>query len=109
MKTTWKPTVAGILEITAGGLSVITGCGLYMSSIVANFLTTVPPLLNAILTYPVIPLILLGILAIAGGICTLQRKIWGLALAGAIAALIVAPIMGLFAIIFTAISKKEFA
>ena len=109
MKKTWKPIAAGILEITAGGLSVITGCGLYMSAMVANFLTTVPPLVYAILTYPMIPLILLGILAIAGGICALLRKRWGLALAGAIASLLVAPLLGLFAVIFTAVCKKEFA
>jgi len=108
MKKTWKPTTAGILGIIAGGLSVITGCGMYMSAIVANFLTTVPPLIYSILTYPVIPLILLGILAIAGGICALLRKTWGLALAGSIAALLVAPLLGLLAVIFTAISKKEF-
>ncbi|MBN1691279.1 MAG: hypothetical protein JW901_09670 [Dehalococcoidia bacterium] len=109
MKKTWKPVAAGILEIIAGGLSVITGCGLYMSAIVANFLTTVPPLVYAALTYPVLPLILLGLLAIAGGVCALLRKAWGLALAGAIGGFFVAPLLCLFAIIFTAISKKEFA
>jgi len=108
MKKTWKPITAGILGIAAGGLSVITGCGMYMSAIVANFLTTVPPLINAVLTYPVIPLLLLGILAIVGGICAVQRKIWGFALAGAIAAVFVTPLLGLLAVIFTAISKKEF-
>jgi hypothetical protein len=55
------------------------------------------------------PLIILGIVAIVGGIYALLRKIWGLALAGSICALI-GPwfILGILAIIFVSLGKREF-
>jgi hypothetical protein len=49
-----------------------------------------------------------GILAIVGGIYALQRKIWGLALAGSIAAFFPSWILGIAAIVLTALSKNEF-
>ena len=49
------------------------------------------------------------ILAIVGGIYALQRKIWGLALAGSIAAFFTPSwVLGVAAIVFTALSKNEF-
>jgi hypothetical protein len=109
MRKMWKPLVTGILEIIAGGLAIIIGCGLYLSYTVANLLVTVPPLIITLLTYPVIPFILLGALALIAGIFAVQRKHWRLALAGAIAALLVSPLLGIFAVIFTALSRKEYA
>ena len=55
-------------------------------------------------------LIVLGVVAIVGGVFALQRKIWGLALAGAICALIVPPgvILGILSIIFVAMGRREF-
>jgi hypothetical protein len=109
MKTTWKPLVTGILEIIAGGLAVIVGCGLYMSARIANLLTTVPPWINTLLTYPGIPLVLLGALAITGGIYALRRRGWAMALTGSISALIASPLLGLVALILALLSKKEYA
>jgi len=44
-----------------------------------------------------------------GGIYALQRKIWGLALAGSIAAFFSPSwVLGVAAIVFTALSKNEF-
>ena len=51
---------------------------------------------------------IIGILAIVGGIYALRRKIWGLALAGSIAAFFPSWILGLTAIVLTALSKNEF-
>jgi ABC-type thiamin/hydroxymethylpyrimidine transport system permease subunit len=109
MKKTWKPLTAGILSIIAGGVAVILGCGFLISLRVAGFLTTMPKWLDAALTYPAYPLVILGLLAIAGGICALVRRAWGFALAGAIAAFLVSPILGLLAIIFVALAKGEFS
>ena len=55
------------------------------------------------------PLIIFGIIAIVGGIYALQRRVWGMALAGSIFALI-GPwfILGILAIIFVALGKGEF-
>jgi hypothetical protein len=55
-----------------------------------------------------IPLIVLGALAMVGGIYALQRRKWGPALAGSISATVFSPIMGTAAIIFTAPSRSEF-
>jgi hypothetical protein len=55
------------------------------------------------------PLFLVGIiLSIAGGVFALRRRVWGGALAGSIGALICVPILGIAAIILTAISKRSF-
>ena len=45
---------------------------------------------------------------IAGGIFALRRKLWGLALAGSIGSLLCAPLLGIPATIFIALSKKDF-
>ncbi len=55
-----------------------------------------------------IPLIVLGALAMVGGIYALQRKMWGLVLAGSISATLFSPIMGIAAITFTALSRRQF-
>ena len=104
MEKTWKPTVGGVLAIIAGALELIfgvigaTGIG-FMGGIIGM------GWLSAIFA----PLIVLGIIAIIGGIYALLRKIWGLALAGSICALI-GPwfILGILAIIFVSLGKREF-
>jgi len=55
-----------------------------------------------------IPLIL-GIVAIIGGVYALRRRIWGLALAGSICAFFCAWFLGIPAIIFVILGKSEFS
>jgi hypothetical protein len=62
---------------------------------------------SAILPLFSIPLIL-GILAIIGGIYALHRKKSGLALTGSIAAFLPFSLLGLASIILIALSKDEF-
>jgi hypothetical protein len=52
-------------------------------------------------------LLVLGILAIVGGISALRRKSFGLSLAGAICALPLKP-LGILAVIFISLAKREF-
>lgn len=54
-------------------------------------------------------LALIGVLAIVGGVYALQRKHWGLALAGAIAGTITFFPCGIPAIIFVSLGKGEFS
>jgi hypothetical protein len=104
MEKTWKPTVAGILAIIAGALEVIigllfsTGVGILGGIFGMGWLSVI-----------FAPLIVIGIIAIVGGIYALLRKIWGLALAGSICALI-GPwfLLGILAIIFVSLGKREF-
>jgi len=100
---TWKPTAAGILCIIAGAIGVITGI----------VVAVVGGIIGAFFGAPWgvfgVPTIILGIIAIVGGIYALRRRLWGLALAGSICALL-GPwaILGILSIIFVGLAKDEF-
>ncbi len=53
-------------------------------------------------------LAVLGIIAIVGGISAIKRRSFGLSVAGAICAFIPLNILGLLAIIFISLGKREF-
>ena len=114
MERTWKPTVAGILDVIAGIFALMGGLVLVvLGSAGTGFLSyfgfgmlQLAPL--ALLLATGIPLLLLGILALVGGIYALRRKMWGLALAGSIATVLFSQIFGILAIIFIALSEDEF-
>jgi len=53
-------------------------------------------------------LVVLGIIAIVGGFSAIRRKSFGLSLAGAICALIPLNLLGLLAVIFVSLGKREF-
>jgi len=108
MSNTWKPVVAGILEIIAGGAALILAFGLYIAGAVVGFVTQMPLWLSTLIPMVALPLIILGTLDLIGGICTLLRKAWGLALAGAVAALVSSPLLGIVALVLVIISRKEF-
>lgn len=104
MEKTWKPTTAGILSIIAGCIAVVTGIVVVLlGTLIGGFFGLPWPGLFGI------PSLIFGIIAIVGGIYALRRQVWGLALAGAICAL-VGPwaILGLLAIIFVSLGKGEF-
>jgi len=54
--------------------------------------------------------IFVGVVSLLGGVYGVQRKLWGLALAGAITSLFLGWlfVLGVLAITFVALSKKEF-
>lgn len=107
MERTWKPTTAGILTI-------ISGCyGVGMGAWVTAWGGVMSPLaeVGGIYALPGSGAIGLGIVALIGGIYALRRKAWGLVLTGAILALPSFPIgtvLGILAIIFVSLGKKEF-
>jgi hypothetical protein len=109
MEKTWKPTVAGILAILAGALQVIVGIAIAAVSGIGGALIGIGWLTGWLGAAISAPLIVFGIIAIIGGIYALRRNIWGLALAGSICALI-GPwfILGVLAIIFVSLGKREF-
>ena len=114
MERTWMPTAAGVLTIVSGVFGLIGGLVLTVFGIVGGEILryftfgTLELLPLALLSVVGIPVLLLGILALVGGIYALQRKTWGLALAGSISALLLSRLLGIPAIIFTALSQKEF-
>ena len=108
VKKTRRPTVAGILDIVMGSLILI------ILSIFAIGPMIIEPIqegifpFNLSLSYIVVPAIIIASLAIIGGIFAVQRKKWGWALAGSIAAAISPIPLGIAAIILLAVSKNEF-
>ena len=107
MERTWKPTVAGILSIIAGVIQLLLGITFTVGIGLAGSLA-IPGFPTGILAAFAIPIIILGIVAIAGGIFAVKRAKWGLALAGSICALFGPWILGIPAIIFVIMGKGEF-
>ena len=114
VQKTWKPTVAGILDIVIGAGGLVLVIFLIIGIMITGGAFDIPGI-DAIPTFVPWLLALIAVLATAfnvlvllGGIYAIQRKKWGVALAGSIAAFIVSNVLGVVAIIFTALSKDEF-
>ena len=108
VKKTWRPTVAGILNITLGGLSLFILFLFAIGPMIIMPLSEGTFSLDFNLLLMVIPGLAIEALAIVGGIFAIQRRKWRWALAGSIAATIMPTPLGIAAIIFTVLSKKEF-
>ena len=121
VKKTWKPVVAGILDIIEGAFSIMGAFLLLIASAVisagsswaglneSDFGTMTAASVAAVILVIAIIIALLAILEIIGGIFALRRKAWGLALAGSIAAALPMNILGILSIIFLAMGKDEFS
>ena len=120
IETTWKPTVAGIINIVIGILNlfgvfvimvilVAIGGGVMALSRIAELM---PLWLSGIIQgFMVIAALLMAVfsaLPLIGGINALQRKNWGLALAGSIVAILSTALPGIAATVLVALSRKEF-
>lgn len=123
MERTWKPTTAGIINIISGafvlvgGIATAAALGTPVAEAVAGYVmysvgssaTLTPSVVTMVIGILAAVLIVIGIVSLLGGLYALRRSVWGLALAGAIFTLFYLPPLGIPAIIFTALSKKEFA
>jgi len=111
MQKHWMSTVGGILCLVCGTWGVMSGA--ILMAITSSYPTAwiqFNPFQTLIINR-LAPLgIALGVVAIAGGVFALRRRIWGLALAGAICAAMIPPpfFLGVLAIIFLAVSRAEF-
>ena len=133
MQKTWKPTTAGILTIIEGAMSIAFGIGVTVVGMgvgilgglnlsswieewagvygpgmvdIQSMVTAILGVSSAILIAIGVVLLVCGIISLVGGIHAIKRRRWGLALAGAICSL--PGIMGILAIIFVSLGKKEF-
>jgi hypothetical protein len=113
---TGKPTAAGILSIIAGAGGIIMGI-VYavLGDIIGDIIGTISGMewLAELVVFFGVPFIIFGIIAIVGGIYALRRRVWGLALAGSICAILADPlwILGILAVIFVSLGslgKGEF-
>ncbi len=105
--------VVGAFEVIGGGMLVaLASVGIPSGMLRCPFLpgfggagsTCVVPIWLIIMGGS---LIVLGIIAIAGGVSAIKRKSFGLSLAGAICAL-PSGVLGILAIIFVSLGKGEF-
>ncbi len=120
-----KAKIAGILSIVSGAFGIV---GFFVLVMIALFLGVSGGILSTdqtlnealggvqvigilqtiYLVYGIICLIL-GVLGIIGGVFSIRRKAWGLALAGAIAGVFTFLPAGVAAIIFVVMGKGEFS
>jgi hypothetical protein len=114
-------TAGGILSIVAGTMEVIGGGIIVVLTTIIRILLRLAllpsqpgdwferiiPVIPTWLIIVGVPLIVLGIVAIIGGISAVRRKRFGLSLAGAICALPSA-ILGILAVIFVSLGRREF-
>ncbi|NWF77175.1 MAG: hypothetical protein HXY36_01030 [Chloroflexi bacterium] len=114
-------TAGGVLSIIGGVLEAIVGVVMVLFGSCSNilfrlanlpfhrgeWLKHIIPLMPTWLLIIGLPILALGIVAIVGGVSALRRKSFGLSLAGAVCAL-PSHILGILAVIFVSLSKKEF-
>lgn len=120
METTWKPIVAGILDIVLGvtsllgmfvviGLLVAFGGGILSIVRIAELMPIwLSGMVHGMLIILAILLAVSSSLPLIGGIYAIQRKSWGLALAGSIVAILSAAPLGIISTVLVALSKGEF-
>lgn len=107
-QTSALPAVAGVLMIVdAGfkflGLLAFLAAGIFAVAPPAGFAETL-----AVFIFLAILLAVIGVLLIIGGISALQRRRWGIALAGSIASVVTFSLLGIAALILLVISRQDF-
>ena len=114
-----KSQIGGILTIISGALGVIGGLFTYLLIPFFNEIIQQDPasfdytsgelsFLNGIFILGGTITLLLGVLAIIGGIFSVRRKVWGMALTGAIAGIFTFLPLGIASVILVSMGKSEF-
>lgn len=122
MNRTWKPVAAGIIDVASGALSLLAGiavlgaigqpvAGQVTSYVMYSLGHAAPPTAAEVSTTILalgIGLMLPGALSIVGGILSLRRLWWPMALAGSIFTLLSSNPLGIPAVVLVALSRREF-
>ncbi len=115
MQSTWRSTTAGILDIIAGVWALCVVIVLFIAGGITSVIPNIPGWIATVLFSISIPIIILAVLAVAGGVANIVKKSWGFALAGSIAAFFCAFtfffwgfVMGVLAIVLTVLGRSEF-
>ncbi len=104
MLRAWKSKAAGVMSIIAGMIGI--GGGVIVS-LMGDFVSESGGIFGF---EPFgVPTIILGIVAVVGGIFALRRRVWWMAVIGAIFAIPCMPVLGTLAIILIALADQEFA
>jgi len=117
---TWKPIVAGILNVTVGVITLVgtffivmllvgIGGGILAISRITDLLPMwLSVSIEGVLVITAILLIVLSALPLLSGIYAIQRKNWGWALVGSILAIFSSAIVGVISTVLVLLSKDEF-
>ena len=106
------PLIAGILTIVSGAFKFIS-----LLAVAGAFMFVPVTAMNggfermgamAVLLAVIIPLAILAILSIIGGIYAIVRRRFGMALTGAIAALLPFSLLGVASLVLIVLAKDEF-
>ena len=110
MKKTNKPKIGGILAIISGALTSLgaVNYAIGLGDISGLGKGDIPPFVPSIIFGVPTLSIIIGILALIGGVLAMRRKKWGWSLAGSIAGTLSVLPLGIPAIILIALSKDEF-
>ena len=120
MKTTWKPVVAGVLNIMVGVVTLFVtfiiavilvgvGGGILAISRVADLVPIwLSTFVEGFMVITAILLVVFSTLPLIGGIYAVQRKNWGWALTGSIIAILSSTILGIASTVLVSLSKNEF-
>ena len=114
MEKTSKPIVTGILNIIVGAIGILVIIGSFICfSVVGEAwnipgMVAIPGFVLGIGFGAFFVTLVIAILVLVGGIFAVQRKLWGWALTGSIAAIYVFFPVGIATTILVAISKNEF-
>jgi len=130
LNKTWLPIAAGILDILGGIYGIFIGSFFTIMFVSRIYWIPVFDVQDWIVVGSAIFALATGVIAVLGAICAFRRKRWGLALMGAVAvffSLAIATVLstplffrfihpewalfallGIAAIVLTALSKKEF-
>jgi len=113
MEKTPRPTIAGILNIISGSFGLLVSFSLFLLVFVSNvdfeyYPGVFPEVISAAAVFAAIISLLVSLLILVSGIYALERRYWGLSLAGSIAAAMGCLLLGIPALVLIAISKDEF-
>lgn len=118
MPGTSKATVAGVLSMIAGGAAILGGVVLATIGLIGSSalvlvhdpdVPQVVKLLPLLFFYTLAMLLFVsGGVAVAGGMSAVQRRSWGMALAGSIAAVLCVLPLGVAAVILIVMAEAEF-
>jgi hypothetical protein len=108
MEHSWRSVTAGILDIISGVGMLFVCFWLVVAGGITSMVGNVPQWLPGFLFAIAVPFAILALLAVVGGIFSIKRRFWGMALTGAIAAFFCCFMFGIISIILTALSRSEF-
>ena len=113
MEKTAKPVIAGIFNIINGALGLLLSFSLFLLVFVSsfdfeNYLGIFPEFITVIATFFASIVLLISLFILISGVYALERRYWGLSLAGSIMAALTAGALGIAALVLIALSRDEF-